>query len=148
MSDNQPYIDPNSGAAPQPGGFANAPVVSEEPQDSSTEDRDPTYDATIETQAGPAGDQPGGESGDPVGTDVTEDGGNPDAGDGASEGDSDENSDEEDSDEAQSDYAELLDKNVPEVQAYIDEHPEEKDAIIAAERDRGGDDARKGIVEY
>lgn len=148
----QRYIDPNSGAAPQPGGYANAPVQSEESQGGADEVRDPTYDATIETQAAPGGDQPGGTSGEADGGDQTGDGGNPDAGDGASpagdgaspDGDGADTPSGDDS----SDYSELLDKNVPEIQEYIDEHPEEKDAIIAAEQDRAGDDARKGIVEY
>lgn len=86
MSENneeqRPYVDPNSGAAPQPGGFASAAPVAVS------------------------------EGGEPAG------GGK--------------------------DYSELLSGSVKDVQGHIEKNPDEKDAIIAAEK-KG--ENRKGIVE-
>lgn len=48
MADETPYVDPNSGAAPQPGGFTHAPVEvpkaekkAEEKKDEEKKDKEP-----------------------------------------------------------------------------------------------------------
>ncbi len=94
MSENEsekPYVDPNSGAAPQPGGFTAAPVARDESADSGT-----TEESTEES-------------------------------------------------EPQGEYSELLSGKVEDVQKHIDKNPDQKDAIVAAEKDGQN---RKGIVEY
>lgn len=66
------YVDPNSGAAQQPGGFAMAKVVTEEKSKAKEAEpaTDPSYDAKVEHSAGPAGEQPG----DPDGANASETG--------------------------------------------------------------------------
>jgi hypothetical protein len=149
MSDNneeQPrYIDPNSGAAPQPGGF----VASVLPQETAGEDagearpdNDPQAAERAEgteqgnTPDAPAG-QPAGDAG-ADGADGTED---------APTGDSTEEQTEEQAEETEAqakDYSELLSGGVKDVQDYLKEHPEEKDAVIAAEKQGQN---RKTLVE-
>lgn len=51
------YVDPNSGAAPQPGGFV-ASGVKVKSQKQANPPVDPTYDASIEHQAAPQNTQP------------------------------------------------------------------------------------------
>lgn len=43
------------------------------------------------------------------------------------------------------DYSELLDKTVPDVVEYLEQHPEERDAVVAAEQKR--ENPRKGVLE-
>ena len=143
--DNERYIDPNSGAAPQPGGFASAKIqVSEgeaEPKASgkAQQESNPVDDAETEHSAA---------SGDTSGTEGSGEG-QSEAGAGASDpsgkSDGSDGSEEDDSEEAAKDYSELLDGNVPEVQKYLDKNPDEAEAVKAAEAEG---QARKGIVEY
>lgn len=58
MTEPERYIDPNSGAAPQPGGFATHAAKAEPKVESKSEEQadpptDPTHDASIEHQAAP-----------------------------------------------------------------------------------------------
>lgn len=57
---SEPYVDPNSGAAPQPGGFVT--TMGETPQ--AETETDAVLEADKEHSAAPLGDQPG-EHGDP-----------------------------------------------------------------------------------
>lgn len=131
MSDDKkqeeaPFIDPNSGASMQPGAF----VVSEQPGEGPAldSDADPVLAHTTETQAAPAGPQPGDEDA----PDASESGGEDDPGNAdASAGE-------------EKDYSELLSGTVAEVQAYLEQYPDEKDAVVKAEQSGQG---RKGIVE-
>lgn len=181
------YIDPNSGAAPQPGGYAGAhaftdghghvpagyqlaedgdyiePMPTPEPSQADDSDGDEfsTEEAVkakeLETQ-GMNADQGEGEGAEPF----------PQA-----EGELDEFGPKEVADakaletqgiqvpepentpldgsegESSKDYSKLLDKTLPEVQKYLEKHPEERDAVVAAERERAAaseKDPRKGIV--
>jgi hypothetical protein len=159
------YVDPNSGAAPQPGGFVAHGESSVMPEPAGSDipqvpDNDPEFEAKQEdaspveqegenpnadgqtgeqepeeTPASPAGEQEQGqpaegeESGSSEGT---EDAGTEGEGDATEE-------------ESVKDYSEVLSGTNPEVQKYIDEHPDEKDAVIAAEK---AGKNRAGIVEY
>lgn len=60
MPDDKPYVDPNSGAAPQPGGFALHEVAEDDGEDKSLIDpeADPVAQAELEHSA--AGDAAGG----------------------------------------------------------------------------------------
>lgn len=144
-----PFIDPNSGAAPQPGGFVMQQATETSVESGSgDEDRDPVLDHEIETQAGPAGEQPGNPDGENVSEsgqseDVSGDG-NPDATSGASDDDADD-ADAEDDGEEEKDYSELLSQNADVVKKYIDENPEEKDAVKAAEAEGRN---RSSIANY
>lgn len=188
------FVDPNSGAAPQPGsyagpeaaekGFGPPPVdtatgegaleeevvpsayefVPPEPQefpdlksdDDAEEDEDadvePNPDAgeeatavehaEIEHSATSAGLSPGVEPTDPDGTHPSvlplEDG----VGPAPEPADGDGNPvDPEEGDE--SDYAELLGKTVPEIVEYMEAHPDEKEAVQAAE---AAGEGRKGVA--
>lgn len=113
MSETQ-YVDPNSGAAPQPGGFAVAAPVA--------------VDASNE----PAEAEPT----------VSE----PDAGaDGADSTEpAVEESDSSPEPEGAKDYSDLLSGSIGDVEAYVADHPEERDAIIEAEQQGK---ARKGVLE-
>lgn len=149
------YIDPNSGAAPQPGGYAHTPVEVPAEEQSDSEPRDAAYDAAIEHEAAPLNDQPqnDGETANEAGQtdeDETTDGGAPAEEESTDEAGDDEAGDDEAADEGEEkqDYSELLDQSLGPIQKYLDEHPGEAEAIKAAEIDRAGDDARKGVIEY
>lgn len=122
------FIDPNSGAAPQPGGF----VASVLPQETAGEDagaaRPDNDPQAAEREAGEdAGNTPdmqGAAGAD--GADSTED----EQPQGETEG-----GDEEEQPEAEAkDYSSVLSGGVKDVQKYLEAHPEEKDAVIAAEK--------------
>lgn len=144
------FVDPNSGAAPQPGGIAPTPVVNEDAPKQEEPPVDRVLDAERETQAGPAGEQPG----DPDGTgldpqDGDTDGeteGEPGGGDVTEDGEAEDGGETEDGEgePEEKDYSDVLSKGVPEVEQYIEDHPEEKDAVIAAEKQGKN---RKGITE-
>lgn len=118
MSENsestERYIDPNSGAAPQPGGFVAGSIpeqaqAKESATDAGQDGADPTEEATpraVETE--------------PETEPETEDEG---------EGE---------------DYSELLSQGVDKVNEYIEQNPDERDAVIEAER---AGKNRKGITE-
>lgn len=142
------YIDPNSGRAPQPGGFTAAPVVSTDPEDRDvdTDVQDPQDGAPSEQsteeqlEEWAKGDEDSED--DDESTEQTEE---PDA---SGDADKEESQEDDSKEEPAKDYSELLSNNLPEVQAYLAEHPDEVDAVKAAEIDRAGDDARKGILNY
>ena len=115
-SETQPYVDPNSGAAPQPGGFVAGAIPQEAQADekSTTDAGQDGADETEETQPESGGEQPTGE----------EQGG-------------------EQPSEEQKDYSELLSKGVDEVNEYIEQNPEERDAVVQAEQ---AGKNRKGIT--
>lgn len=138
---NERYVDPNSGAAPQPGGRVS-PGVSEETQQQMqaayerTEGGDATYDASQEHEAAPAGPQPGAEDAAPggeVNEGVPGTAGNPEATEETEETEGDE-------------YDQLVsDKTVDELEEHIQAHPEDRDGIVAAEQKR--EHPRKGVLE-
>ena len=105
------YIDPNSGAAPQPGAVFRGSdpepelveEVLEEVEDESEENEDENSDLNEEAE---------GES------------------------------EEEDEDDEQSDF-DPSDHGIPEVLAYLEENPDDRDAVLALER---AGKARKGIL--
>ena len=118
------YVDPNSGAAPQPGGFAgphavevghgspnNEVVVPGVSQDASMglpaeeDEQQAAADKALETQAVDLSDSGESDSGD--------------------------------------DYSELLSGTVDEVNAYLDANPDKRDAVVEAEKNGAN---RKGIV--
>lgn len=108
------YVDPNSGAAPQPGGYARVHVAESQAEP----------EVSVDAEEEPAvPDEP-----------VEE----PDSGDESSDG--------EDAGEGEgsSDYAELLSGTVAQVNEYLKDHADEKDAVVEAEK-KG--ENRKGIVE-
>lgn len=130
------YIDPNSGRAPQPGGYAAAVVATDQVEDESqvdeaTEEETPTEETeqpeTPTEEEQPEQEQPAEEEEQAP---ATEEG----------EG--------EQPTESEKDYSELLDQNLGPIQEYLQEHPDELEAVKAAEVARAGDDARKGITEY
>lgn len=156
------YIDPNSGRASQPGGYAAAIVAVESDEAGQAPETDPTYDAAIEHQAAPQGDQPQSEGDNASESGTTEqdvqDGDAPEQQSGGDEQpepepEAPEQSEEsgESSDAASTDYSELLAGTVPTVQKYMDDNPGEADAVKMAEIDKAAADEReprKGIVEY
>lgn len=134
-----PYVEPNSGATAQPGGFVAYGAESVMPAGSDTPavpDNDPEFEAK-QGEAGKAveGENPNG------------DGQQGDAGSEASaspSGDETEAGDNTGSTE-ENDYSELLEGNVPDVQKYLDEHPDEADAVKAAEKKGKG---RAGVLDH
>lgn len=127
------YIDPNSGAAPQPGGFVAFGESNVQPE--AIEETEETTEETPETPEEPETPETPETPEEPTGEDETE------------ESEEEETPAEETPEEPAEgkDYSDLLSKSVDEVTAYIDEHPEEKDAIIAAESQR--EKPRKGITQ-
>ena len=123
------YIDPNSGAAPQPGavfrGSEPEPElveeVLEEVEDESEENEDENSDLNEGAE---------GESEEEGEEEESEDS------DEELEGDDDEEDDE------QSDF-DPSDHGIPEVLAYLEENPDDRDAVLALER---AGKARKGIL--
>lgn len=163
MSDDEQqerYIDPNSGAAPQPGGFAVSVVeTGKESPKQTNPPKDATYEAAQEHSAAPAGSQPGnpdGENASEAGTTESEDGGGNEAevsagasnDEGPTTTDESQGSADEADDQAgeEKDYSDVLAKKMPEVQRYMDQHPDEKAAIKAAEAQR--DRPRQGVMEH
>lgn len=75
---DKPYVDPNSGAAPQPGGLVSPGAVIEQQAPKMAEPPiDPIFDAEMEHSAGPQGSQPGnpdGENANEAGTSESEEG--------------------------------------------------------------------------
>lgn len=126
------YIDPNSGAAPQPGGFVT-PAAENPPQDiPSFENQvqsEPAQEDWDNQDAPQPAEEPQAEEPQEAQADAQGD-------------DSDAEADADDAEsEEQGDYSELLAGTVEDVLAYIEEHPEEKEAVQAAEaegKDRAG----------
>lgn len=117
------YVDPNSGAAMQPGGFvahrASTPAPeapTEQPQNDELAD-EPTVEPFVEEESFEEEPAEFEEDDEFVG----------------------------DSEEAGGGYDELLSQGVSAVERYVAQHPEEKAAIIAAEQQR--DRPRKGVLE-
>lgn len=128
------YVDPNSGAASQPGGFAIGSVETSERSEQAEPATDPAYDAAIEHSAAPAGEQPA----------------NPDGVNAGESGESAEeqgagNSDPEPGASEDQDFSEVLEGSVADVENHVRRNPQDKDAIIAAEQKR--DKPRKGVLE-
>lgn len=156
-------------------GGASNPIPDPEPTPELDSEADASYEAEQEHSAGPAGEQPGGTSDADGATDAqpeaeggTEDSSAQAQAEDASDGGSTEEvpetgseevpdeggnertagSEEEGEQSGEQDYSELLNQSLGPIQEYIDAHPDEKAAIQAAEIDRAGDDARKGILDY
>lgn len=123
------YIDPNSGAAPQPGGFVT-PAADNPPQDIPSFENQAQSEPAQEDWDNQDAPQPAEEpQAEEPQADAEVEG---------EEGDAD--ADDAESEE-QDDYSELLAGTVEDVLAYIEEHPEEKGAVQAAEaegKDRAG----------
>jgi len=170
------YIDPNSGAAPQPGGYAGPGAVAEghgsvppgfqtnddggldpveapatpgdtfalvEAQRAAAE-RDKEAAEAAEAAEAEESDEPAQEEAAPNPEPEPEPEPEPNP---EPEGEGDEGSAEEGDESV--DYSELLDGTVPDVVAYMDEHPDEREAVVQAERDRAAaaeKEPRKGIT--
>lgn len=168
MSESPDYsYDPNSGSAPQPGGFGHPGVsqaenpseglpagdaaqVEPDPNPAATSDSEPRETEVTEGAEGDVNQllsDPGagaGETPNEFDNAPAEDGGNePEPTEGAQTEVNQILSDAGAGDQS-TDYSELLEKNLPEIEQYVEEHPEEKDAIIAAEEQR--EKPRKGVL--
>lgn len=153
MSDETPYIDPNSGAAPQPGGMSTTSLIEDAEQVERVEQ--PEEVKTEEVKTDGAETQRVGterivtEPGTDVGTDVNADlDADPDAGgveevedDGTGEGDQ---GDSGSAPVGSFDPRQPGKYSVAQVLAYIAANPDAKDAIVEAEK---ADKGRKTIVE-
>lgn len=123
---SEQYIDPNSGAAPQPGGIFigghEGAAAEPEPEAPTVPDTEPGAPAEGETPEAPEapegeapeapegeGEEPGGEAEGEVGVDSGDEG-------------------------APAEGFNPSDHTVAEVLAYIAENPDQKDAVIAAEK--------------
>lgn len=158
-----PYVEPNSGAAPQPGGFVAFGSESVMPAGSDTPavpDNDPQYEAKQgEASKAVEGENPNkdGQQGDtstetPDGEAGEQEQGTPTEEEEAASEEQGGSEEEEQGGDAQpepapeeKDYSELLEKNVPDVQKYLDEHPDEAGAVKAAEKKGKG---RAGVLEH
>jgi len=143
-SEDQPrFIDPNSGAASQPGGFVSSMVGTEAPAGSDTPavpDNDPQAAARAEgTEVGNTPDMAPIEESKKGEPEVSTEGG-----DGGNEEPKGDPEPEPEPEPEAKDYTKLLDKNIPEVVKFLEKHPEEKDAVIEAEK---AGKARAGIVD-
>lgn len=154
---NDRYIDPNSGAAPQPGGSffdpskapdEETPVQEPEQAEDSekSEEHENAYGVpSSESEATSAKSQETQATGLPQAQkqDSDEDSDDEDS----DKDENDENKDEDGQDQGQSAPVSEYDPskyNVPEVLAYVKEHPEEKDAILEKEK---ASENRSGVVK-
>lgn len=58
------YVDPNSGAAPQPGGYPGLPTIEQDTSGTDIGADTSSLDTMRQNQAAPAGSQPGDEDND------------------------------------------------------------------------------------
>lgn len=154
MSDETPYIDPNSGAAPQPGGASTTALIEEVTQAEVVETGKVETEGTelIETEPGTdVGTDPNAAP-DPEGDAADGDATTPlaDADAGGVEDVEDDGTGEGDQDDDGSNPVEDFDPAAPgsysvaQVLAYIAAHPDAKDAVVEAEKTSKN---RKTIVE-
>lgn len=139
------YVDPNSGAAPQPGGFAGAEGAKkgfamgegvEVEEEYVLSEYAPEPGAVVEADEEPEVEDDSVEEEPEVEEEVVED-------DEPVEEESDEESDET-ADEEETGGYNPSEYSVDEVLAYVDAYPDERDAVLQAEK---AGKNRKGIVD-